>query len=174
MGSQLTYLLETANAGVSVTPLLVITVSRERDLGRRVEEVLLLLCGIVLHRLAGKSSESWVAAVLYQRVFRVPVLRIHLTAPEMKKRRNPEDARDSHRHGVVSRRLLCRQRRDGEGTKAEQYIFVHIQNTRERLIIHFLLPAKNGGIDETYYAACKAEYQLFSKSNSQLTYSILL
>lgn len=52
MGSQLTYLLETANAGVSVTPLLVITVSRERDLGRRVEEVL-LLCGIVLHRLAG-------------------------------------------------------------------------------------------------------------------------
>ena len=29
---------------------------------------------------------------------------------------------------------------------------------------------KKWGIDETYYAACKAEYQLFNQSNSQLTY----
>ena len=30
------------------------------------------------------------------------------------------------------------------------------------------------GVDETYYAACKAEYLLFNRSKSQLTYFTII
>ena len=42
--------------------------------------------------------------------------------------------------------------------------------TREQPIIQFSKFGNKGGIDETYCAACKAEYQLFNLSSSQLTY----